>query len=89
MLIMFPTIFAADTKIIYGYNFVAPLIVLERKAMKETVRLSHSLVHPENLFWILIWEGSRFCSIFHKIKVLLKFDNATWYKPDATTGGVL
>ena len=54
MLIMFPTIFAADTKIIYGYNFVAPLIVLERKAMKETVRLSHSLVHPENLFWILI-----------------------------------
>ena len=25
MLIGFPTIFVADTKIIYGYNFVAPL----------------------------------------------------------------
>ena len=25
MLVVFPPIFAADTKIIYGYNFVAPL----------------------------------------------------------------
>ena len=25
MLIGFPTIFVVDTKIIYGYNFVAPL----------------------------------------------------------------
>ena len=26
MLVVFPPIFVADTKIIYGYNFVAPLI---------------------------------------------------------------
>ena len=25
MLVVFPPIFVADTKIIYGYNFVAPL----------------------------------------------------------------
>ena len=25
MLVVFPPIFAADTKVIYGYNFVAPL----------------------------------------------------------------
>ena len=25
MLVVFPTIFVSDTKIIYGYNFVAPL----------------------------------------------------------------
>ena len=25
MLVVFPPIFAADTKIIHGYNFVAPL----------------------------------------------------------------
>ena len=25
MLVVFPLIFVADTKIIYGYNFVAPL----------------------------------------------------------------
>ena len=25
MLVIFPPIFMADTKIIYGYNFVAPL----------------------------------------------------------------
>ena len=36
MLIVFPTIFVADTKIIYGYNFVAPLIGLERKAMRKS-----------------------------------------------------
>ena len=27
MLVEFPSIFVADTKINYGYNFVAPLIV--------------------------------------------------------------
>ena len=25
MLVVFPSIFVADTKLIYGYNFVAPL----------------------------------------------------------------
>ena len=27
MLAVFPIIFVADTKLIYGYNFVAPLII--------------------------------------------------------------
>ena len=31
MLIGFPSIFVADTKIIYGYNFVAPLNILRMK----------------------------------------------------------
>ena len=29
MLVLFPPIFVADTKVIYGYNFVAPLKYLK------------------------------------------------------------
>ena len=29
MLVVFPPIFVADTKVIYGYNFVAPLKYLK------------------------------------------------------------
>ena len=28
MLVVFPSIFLADTKILHGYNFIAPLIML-------------------------------------------------------------
>ena len=31
MLIVFPPIFVADTKIIYGYNFAAPLTVTKKQ----------------------------------------------------------
>ena len=31
MLVVFPFIFVEDTKIIYGYNFVAPLSIFARR----------------------------------------------------------
>ena len=39
MLVVFPPIFVADTKIIYGYNFVAPL-----KGYKSGILAEDSLI---------------------------------------------
>ena len=38
MLVMFPPIFVADAKIIYGYNFAAPLNALKFGRVKCTFR---------------------------------------------------
>ena len=47
MLIKFPPIFVADTKIIYGYNFVSPLITRKRSfiSSKNVVRLLNKIVN--------------------------------------------
>ena len=36
MLVLFPPIFVADTEIIYGYNFVVPLIQSPIKKIQNT-----------------------------------------------------
>ena len=39
MLVVFPPIFVADIKIIYGYNFVAPLTWQTIKTNCKTIKL--------------------------------------------------
>ena len=53
MLVVFPPIFVADTKVIYGYNFVAPLSSSENsnpETSELTINLeSKLLLHFDNL----------------------------------------
>ena len=48
MLTGFPPIFVADTKIIYDYNFVAPLKLL-RSILRIAISLQESLILLESI----------------------------------------
>ena len=51
MLVVFSPIFVADTKIVFGYDFVAPLNV-SRKTKKEYFNsLNIKQVSDNKLFW--------------------------------------
>ena len=55
MLVVFPAVFAADTKLIYGHNLVAPLIKMKQP---------FSIVHKEFLVKLVLADSSNSNSIF-------------------------
>ena len=66
MLVVFPPIFVADTKIIYGYNFVAPLkfyVVFLHLHIKEDPHRTCS-DHVETFISVNfeLWPQFRFCN---------------------------
>ena len=70
MLVVFPPIFIADTKIIHGYNFVAPLrssiFSLMTNVLVQSLNKIHMTYVLRNKFRTIIFHGQKALSLNYK-----------------------